>query len=369
MKCNNCGAEIKNGSVFCPKCGKDVELVSDISLEDEYLNDFLEGRSHRNGSSKGKVTSEQNQNRKLVIVSVLVVLFVIAIMASIIIFVVHYQNSNSFEYQYTHAQEAQDAGNTDKAIRYYERALKLEQKSIDVRLALGNIYLEQKDYDSALLMFEESVNLDNKNVDAYIGLIRVYEEQEEYDAISLLADSIDDQEVQEALSGYLVDPPAFSVEGGEYDDVVEIELSSSDSSKILYTTDGKDPTKYGEQYHDPFTFDEEGEYTLSAVCVNEKGIYSAVITHEYDVTISAPDTPTVSPEGGNYSIPTLITVTVPDHCTAYYTWDGSDPNVTSHVYTEPIEVPEGSNVFSVIIVDNRTDKMSSIYRSNYTYYE
>lgn len=369
MKCNNCGMELKNGSVFCPKCGKDVELVSDISLEDEYLNNFLEGKSHRSGSSKKRAVSEQSQNRKLVVVSVLVVLFVIAIMASIIVFVVRYQNSNSYDYQYTHAQAAQDSGKTDKAIGFYERALKLKPKSIEVRLALGEIYLGQKDYDSALLMFEEAVNIDDKAVDAYIGLIRVYEDKKEYESISLLADSIEDQGVKEALSGYLVGEPEFSTQGGEYDDTVEIELTSPDGCRILYSTDGQDPTKYGEQYYDPITFDEEGEYTISAVCVNDKGIYSAIVTHKYEITISAPDIPVVSPIGGNYSIPTMITVTVPDHCTAYYTWDGSDPNVTSFIYTEPIAVPEGSNIFSVIIVDNRTDKMSSIYRSNYTYYE
>lgn len=375
MKCKYCGAELKNGSIYCPKCGKDIQLVSDIALEDEYLSDFLERKSKKSSRSTTRNTDlqknsniDQKQNKKLAIVSVLVVLFVLIIMVSIIVFVIQYKKANSFDYQYEQAKAAQASGKTEKAISFYERSLKLQPKNVDVRVALGSIYLEQKDYDSALLNFEEAVNLDDTNIDAYIGLIQVYKQKKEYDKISALADSIDDVNVTEALEGYLVSPPKFSVEGGEYEEVIELELTAEDDCKILYTTDGKDPIQYGEQYHDAFTFDKEGEYEVKAVCVNEEGIYSGVASHKYNITILAPEAPVVTPEGGNYTIPTLISISVPAHCTAYYTWDGSDPNVTSNVYREPIEVPEGSNIFSVVIVNNLTDRMSPIYRSNYTYY-
>ena len=42
MKCANCGAELKVGSVYCYVCGKEAQIVSDYNLlEDDFLRDVL----------------------------------------------------------------------------------------------------------------------------------------------------------------------------------------------------------------------------------------------------------------------------------------------------------------------------------------
>ena len=89
---------------------------------------------------------------------------------------------------------------------------------------------------------------------------------------------------------------------------------------------------------------------------------------EYKVFIPVPKTPVITPDGGEFSEYTTVTITVPDGCSAYYTWDGSDPNVLSEMYIEPIPVPEGNNVLSVVIVNNKTEQTSSIYRQFFIYY-
>ena len=39
MKCANCDAEIKDGSIYCAVCGKEAQKVNaEVSLEDDFLH-------------------------------------------------------------------------------------------------------------------------------------------------------------------------------------------------------------------------------------------------------------------------------------------------------------------------------------------
>jgi hypothetical protein len=78
--------------------------------------------------------------------------------------------------------------------------------------------------------------------------------------------------------------------------------------------------------------------------------------------------PIVTPDGGDFGVETTITVTVPDGCTAYYTWSGATPSQSSNRYSRPIMIPEGNNVLSVVLVDNSTGLVSEVFRGNYVYY-
>ena len=37
MKCENCGAELREGSVYCMVCGKPVQIVPDYNAFDDYV--------------------------------------------------------------------------------------------------------------------------------------------------------------------------------------------------------------------------------------------------------------------------------------------------------------------------------------------
>ena len=42
MKCAYCKNELKEGCVFCPSCGKDIQIVPDYNeFEDEFLNELV----------------------------------------------------------------------------------------------------------------------------------------------------------------------------------------------------------------------------------------------------------------------------------------------------------------------------------------
>lgn len=382
MKCYYCGYEIENGQMFCPSCGKEVQLVSPQSvLEDDYLNEFLDDdiesgkKSYAEMSAKKQVSGERakkarkKQQKKLVIVSLCVCVFVLAVVALLGFFLVVNRQANSFAYQMQKGSEAEENGEMETAASHYERAMMLDRGNIEARLALGNVYLAQKKYDNAQSIFQEAVRIDPANEEAYRGLLRVFEEQKQYAKISKLEEEIKDPDLIKKLSDYLIPSPVFSVLGGNYRDALTVELSSEDDLVIYYTEDGKDPIKEGIRYENPFEFSEDGIYRISAVSKNKKGIYSAVVNEEYNVEIAEPEMPHVSPEGGDFGAQTLVHVEVPWNCTAYYTWDGTTPDTSSEKYIEPFEIPTGTNVLSVILIDDRTGKTSEVYRGSYRFYE
>lgn len=384
MKCIYCGNELKEGSLFCPCCGKEVQIVPDYNIyDDDYLKAVLaqenadtDAFADVNGTKAVNKASSENRKKKpknskkqkIIIASVIGVIAVLVIVLILVGMSIRKSHDNSFDYQVEMAEKAYDSGDIDEAIAYYEKALALDKDNIEVRLTLAEIYMEQKDDDSALVLYQEVIQADNKNRTACQNLIAIYEEQNNTDAILALSEAVDDS-LKDMFSDYMVTPPDFSIEGGNYETAQSVELSTSGDYSIYYTIDGSDPIEKGIIYSGPIELNENNKtYMLKAVCRNEKEVYSDVVSNEYTIQIPAPDMPIVTPDGGDFGVETSVTVTVPDGCSAYYTWDGSTPNVTSKRYSGPITVPEGNNVLSVIIIDNRTNLCSDTYRGNFIYY-
>ena len=145
-------------------------------------------------------------------------------------------------------------------------------------------------------------------------------------------------------------------------------MISEKGDAIYYTLDGSDPSETGIRYTKPITLEENNKtYTVKAVCKNSKGIYSSVTQQVYTISIPAPDAPSVTPDGGNFTTATTVRIRVPDGCSAYYTWDGSTPTAGSRRYTGPITVPEGNHVLSVVLIDRETGLRSEVYRGNFIY--
>ena len=59
-------------------------------------------------------------------------------------------------------------------------------------------------------------------------------------------------------------------------------------------------------------------------------------------------------------------MTVPEGCKVYYTWDGTTPGTDSAQYTQPITMPEGNNILSLIAV-NEHGMSSDVLKCNYIY--
>lgn len=386
MKCIYCGKELAEGELFCPACGKAVQIVPDYNVyDDDYLKEVLAQENQKKSATTGtrkntaSVTStaqpsgkganpKQKKKQMMIIGGVIAVICVLVLVLVLVGAGIQKKHANSFDYQVSLAEEAYKKGNTDDAITYYENALSLDKNNIEVRLILAEIYEEQKNYDAALVLYQEVIKIDSANRDACKGLIALYEKQKNYDAIIELSDAVD-ASLADLFTDYQVQAPKFSIEPGVYDGAQTLVLSSDAGDSVFYTTDGSDPMEKGLMYTNPIPLDENNHtYVIKAVCMNDKNLYSDVVTNQYQIKIPAPDIPIVTPDGGDFGVETTVSVTVPDGCSAYYTWDGSAPTSASSRYVGPLTIPEGNNVLSVIIIDNTTHLSSEVYRGNFIYY-
>lgn len=382
MKCVKCGAELKEGCLYCSVCGNEAQIVPDYSvLEDDYLRSLLkeETQEKRNmdessgGDRKKKRldSPEEKKSSKLPIIVVCCILVVFIIVGIVVKVTIDHKNANSYDYQVSMAEKESVDMNYENALHYYKTALSLKPDDIAVRMAMADIYMEQKDYDSAMVLLMEVIKLDGNHVDAYKNLIHIYEENEDYGSIVELASGITNSEILELFEPYMVAEPVISPIAGKYEEYIDVVLYSADGCDIYYTLDGTEPDAENGIFYDDdegIPLDEAGKYDIHAVCVNEKGIYSDIVTATYELEIQPPEYATVIPDGGRIEDITFAMIEAEEGCSIYYTWDGTDPTEASSRYETPLEIPTGNNVLSVLVVDDETGLDSGVYRTNFIYY-
>ena len=387
MKCVKCGAELKEGCIYCSVRGNEAQIVPDYSvLEDDYLRSLLkeeekaeaEKRASQNAPKEKKQTQapKQQMDNRIPIFVVCGVLVVAIFIGIIIKVVIDRKNANSYEYQVSSAEQEYVDKNYENALHYYKTALALKPSDVPVRLAMADIYVEQAEYDAAMVLLMEVIDLEPQNQTAYKRLIQIYEKKEDYGSIIELASGVEDTDILELFEGYLVAAPIISPVEGEYDEYIDVTLFSIEDYDIYYTLDGTEPdkengiryTSNGTSDKKDITLDEAGKYTVRAVCINEKGISSEIAEATYNIEVVAPAYATVSPDGGRITSETTVTVEAEENCTIYYTWDGTDPTEASLKYLEPLEIPTGNNILSILVVNDKTGLDSGVYRTNFIYY-
>lgn len=376
MKCAKCGAEMKEGCIYCSVCGNEAQIVPDYSvLEDDYLRSLLKEeeeppkKKNSGGRKEPPTPPKKKMSNKVPIFVVCGILIILIAVGIIVKVTIDHRNANSYDYQVEMAKKESVDKNYENALHYYKTALSLKPDDIAVRMAMTDIYMEQKEYDAAMVLLMEIIKLDDTNQKAYEYLIQIYEDEEKYEQIAALADGVTDEKLLTLFADYLVEPPIISPAEGKYEDYVDVTIYSLEDYEIYYTLDGTEPDeKNGIPYDDGIALEETGDYEISAVCVNEKGIRSEIATASYEIELLPPEYATVLPDGGRIEDITFVTIEAEEGCSIYYTWDGTDPTKASPRYETPLEIPTGNNVLSVLVVNNKTGLDSGVYRTNFIYY-
>lgn len=382
MKCSKCGAEIEVGSVFCKKCGEPVQMVPDYNvLEDDFLVSLLDEqqnvkqesktseekavKSEKNTSNRAGKESTKKQNgfaalwknkkaRGGIIAGIIALVI-------LIVFLVLYLTS--YDHYVVKGKAADTKEEYTEALTYYNRAIKKNDVKAKAKILAANDYMKLTEYDKAEELLLSVIEKDSDNVSAYKSLIVLYLTTDSYDKLDFLQAQVTNQKIIDLFNDHLVSAPVFSVDGGKYDDDVIIELHAK-TGKIYYTLDGSDPTEGGILYTEPFTL-KEGTTTVQAVCEDGEKV-SEVIAKRYKISYADPEAPIVIPAGGSFTTPTTITVEVPEGASVYYTWDGTTPTQSSAKYTAPIDMMEGNNILSLLLVDKH-GKTSNVSEYNYKY--
>lgn len=407
MRCANCGAELKVGCVYCSVCGKEAQIVSDYSLlEEDFLNGLLKEKKQtlqkakqgiaakqkaRQGASAKKSTKQGNSapkkakqgasvkkntkqasaskqkakgKRKKPVWAFVMVGLLILLLAGIVL-LVQYAQDHSYDYQIKKAAEYQESKDYGKAEQCLKRALELDSTSEDAKMRLAKLYILWEQDSSALELLQELTKSAENSQEAYRLLIQVYAKKKEYGILEQMSREITDGELAGLLAEYRANTPVFEPEGGNYEEELSVELTGGEGCEVYYTTDGSDPKK-GKKYQMPIPLEPGKSIRIRAVSCNKFGVYGEEAEERFLIKLQKPDTPYVTPSGGSFYSPQSVTVLVPEGCKAYYTWDGTPPTKESSQYEEPISIPEGNNVLSLILVD-KYGMVSEVLKCNYIY--
>lgn len=402
MKCAKCGAEIRPGCVYCSNCGQEAQIVTEINiLEDDLLRSMLEEEEQQktaeseseieHGEASGEKKNsdrqpvkrpktgeaepqkekrpQESKKKKKKSRKTLVILLIVLAAACVAVFgLVQYQHQNSASYQLKKANEALRQKNYTSALSYVNHALQLDTDNQEAMLLQGQIYVQMKDNNQAETVFLQVIDQDPGCADAYKNLLELYDSMDSYDQILALKEKASDEEILALFDDYLVETPVISPEGGNYNEFPEVTLSVKGKGlKIYYTLDGSTPTSGDTLYEDAFSIEEQGKITLTAVAMDKDGHYSEPVSAKYVIELDAPDTPSVSPDGGTFHQASAVTVHVPSGTTVYYTWGDSTPTRNSARYTGPIDIPEGNNILSLVAIDEN-GMSSEVLKCNYIYY-
>ena len=359
MKCQGCGKEIPEGSLYCEHCGEDIHIVPDfepeIELNIEQTISELVGELYEKESAGEKEEPEKKHRKR----TLWVVLSVLGVLVLAVLGITAYNSYcyHSLEYQVERASRYVVEQDYQKAIACYNRALELNAGDIDLLFSLAEVYFlenNKTEYEKILRDIVGRKDVSSEQLErAYGKIIAIYRAKEDYQTINdLLLDS-NNPLIQSAYWNYISKTPEFSIPEGYYTSIQPLKLSASGNGKIYYTMDGTEPTTESSQYTAPLIL-ENGKYTISARFVNENGVFSDVVTKTYHIENDEIYAPELNLYSGDYYYPDNIIV-VGDSDDVYYTTDGSLPTYSSNLYTGPIPIPLGKSNFKFAkIVDGVT---------------
>ena len=384
MICPKCGNELKDGNMYCEQCGEEIVIVPEfipeieLSIEESLSNIALEVGSENNNNLQSNITDEVKESeddldefdvlkprafsQKISILYLILVIALCAILITVVGITVFHDNSS--RYQISKADKLFEEGNYKKALIYYDRAVEINPSDIDFRIKMADCYLKMENIDMAIDVFKDMILYDPNSTLAYAQIISLYEKYDSYDEIDDFLQHYANDSIRESYIDYLALPPEFNYESGEYDELIQLTLTNVSAGLIYYTVGGEEPNESSPIYTEPIKL-KKGHQIVKAFFENEYGVCSSIIVNEYDLLTGAPDEPLISLDSGEYDTLELITVDVPQGCQVYYTLDGSDPDISSRIYGDPIPLEKGTSHYRFIAIDNNGNS-SDIVDRQYT---
>lgn len=369
MKCLDCGYELEEGQLYCPKCGKEIQIVPDFEPEiEEKINGALEGITNQLIQSEEQQKKEEAQEKEEARRRAMNFYTTLAAAAVLILFACSislWNRLSNVETQLSKAEKAASKKNYAKAVEYTLQAVEKNGSDMEVRNLLGTYYVLNGQIKNAVTTFKDIIALDKENEDAYRNLISIYEKEKNYTAINDLIRSGNSDKITNTFIKYIANPPQFNYPQGTYQERLPLKMTANTTGKVYYTLDGTEPDETSDIYTAP-VFLENGIYTVRAFFVNDYGIKSETAVQIYQIHLQEAHEPEVNLDSGEYSRPQMITVTVPEGESVYYTVDGSTPTKDSIPYNNPIALPIGGSTYQFISY-SEDGAASEVVRRDYAF--
>lgn len=369
MTCTKCGEEIKPGNLYCSKCGMEVQIVSAYNvMEDEFFIDIhkqeMKPVSQRGATDYGMIL--QKKNLYFCILTAILGFLTLLVVVFLMWWNLGRAKSDPEKDNYVQFVQALADSDENKAYDCLKSGLSMGKDQLSDLFWLAWLYGEQGKQEEQIATLQQILASDKENIYACRELIRVYVEAGDFEGMYAFYDSCAGSRLSALFTDYLVEAPVIDVPFETMYDTDLLSIHAAEGLNVYYTLDGSSPVTNGTLYFAPINL-LAGTYELQAVACNEKGYYSTVVSKEVTVEKRYQlGMPHVTPNSGEYLAPQMIYVNVPEGCSAYYTWNGSNPTTESSKYNGGISMPEGNNVLSVVLVDEYGN-MSSVQRVNYIY--
>lgn len=354
MKCPKCGEELKQGYLYCEKCGEEIRIVPDFEPEIENsiietlsavaedvtppVEEQAEVEAETDEDEEFVVESSKKVRRRIILTFLVFAAFVLCVYRLGVFKNMAFSDTD-LELQLENAQSEYNQKHYKEAAAYYENVLKLQQ-SAGLLISYADCLYEMGELDQAMSNYYAAIELEPDNEMAYARIIAMYEANQEFEEINKLLIASGNEKIQAEFQNYLAVNPVFNYEGGTYEHVIPLKITAATTGDLYYTLDGTDPMTNGALYTSPI-FLQSGMYHVKAVYINDYGMCSDVVEAEFTIEGTQPNPPEIPLQSGQYTIPQMISVSIPEGCTVYYTTDGSTPDESSFIYGEPIPMKEG----------------------------
>lgn len=362
-----------------------IEIAREHSARkqsEEFQVDSVKANQAANKAAMAEKSAKDKKMKKIkigIICGLVAVLIVVAVIVAVMMQGIGGKSKDSFAEIYNKGVDYYSERDFDNAIDSFQNAINLadtDELKIKANKSLYDTYMKKgiktlsdSEIEECIDLLKTLIELDGDNEEYYSELISLYTRKDMQKELDELKSSLAGTAMGEKLNISSIGTPVISVESGEYDKYLTVEITNESGTKAYYTLDGSAPDKNSTLYEGPIEIKQQGNIVLQAVAVDEEDNASEIAKAEYTIKLESIDAPVVSPSSGTYTEAQQITVEVPDGMKAYYTIDayGKTPDTESEEYTEPIDMPRGKNVFSVILVDESgmsSDITENIYQYN-----
>ena len=226
-----------------------------------------------------------------------------------------------------------------------------------------NLYIQ--DESGAILVYDTNdVVTDNKysNGDVITGVTGAYKSQ------TGLPELIPSAELPDATAGTAVEPAVVTLDAvtsdmlSQYVKIEKVSIAAASSANNYTMTDADSNTLalyntfYNSTYYNAVTVPEGDNITVTGfVSIYNSTVQITPIECTVDQTIA--QTPVISPDGGQITTDTEITITcATDGASIYYTTDGTTPSADNGtLYDAPFTIEEDCTVKAIAIMTGITD--------------
>ena len=301
MKCQKCGAEIPEGSLYCEKCGQDIHIVPDFTefaerKAEDTVKALMENLDEDDAdfgiSPEGANDERPHINREPAVtpktkpknrwIKFAILAFSVMILVSFSLGFIN--RSTNTEYIAASARKAANSGDVAKAIALLEGIKASDSEDVDALIYLSTLYMDTEDmvkYENLLLsIIGMPFATSEQNAACYEMLLAIYRSSEDYVSMAEILLTCNNVEIREKYSDYCLMVPELNLDDGYYGTDQLLKITVPGTAHIYYTLDGSDPDVSSYEYQVPLLLS-KGEYDIKIRAVNSYGVWSPVVEGKY----------------------------------------------------------------------------------------